>query len=139
MDQIVKKKFEKVMLIDDNNIELQIGSHLLNKFGFGNKVSAFLGAEKALEFLKENQENIDILPEIIFLDIYMPVMTGFEFLEEYDKLSDTVKGYCKIFMLSSSNDLGDIEKATTNKNVTGFKEKPISKIFLENVASDLGC
>jgi CheY-like chemotaxis protein len=139
MDQIVKKKFEKVMLIDDNSIELQIGSHLLNKFGFGNKVSAFLGAEKALEFLKENQETIENLPEVIFLDIYMPVMTGFEFLEEYDKLSDTVKGYCKIFMLSSSNDLGDIEKATTNKNVSGFKEKPISKIFLENVASELGC
>ncbi|PKQ46293.1 response regulator [Confluentibacter flavum] len=125
-------RFENVMIIDDNHIDLYIASRLITKNHFGKKVLQYSSAIEAFNYLQENQEHIHLLPEIIFLDIYMPVMTGFEFMEAYDTLPSSFKSKCKVFLLSSSIDERDVARAKNDKNIVSMKEKPITKEFLND-------
>jgi CheY-like chemotaxis protein len=70
--------------------------------------------------------NAFALPEIIFLDINMPVVNGFEFLDKFEKLNNTVKEHCAIIMLSSSVHIDDIKRAEADKHVRFFLSKPLT-------------
>jgi CheY-like chemotaxis protein len=129
-------KFETVMIIDDNTIDLYITSRMITKKKFGKKVLKYSSAQEALKYLQHNQDNISALPQIIFVDIYMPVMSGFEFLDEYDKLSPTLKINCRAYIVSSTIDDDDIARAQRNTNVVCFQVKPITKEFLELINPD---
>jgi CheY-like chemotaxis protein len=129
----LQPKFKTVMIIDDNIMELYIFSRIITKNNFGKKVLQYTAAQEALKYLQDNQDNIPELPEIIFVDIYMPLMSGFEFLVEYDKLSQTVKNHCKAYIISTTIDDGDIVKARTDTNVVSFQNKPITKEFLDRI------
>ena len=129
-------KFEKVMIIDDNNIDLYITKRLIIKTNFGKKVLEFVDANEALNYLEDNQDNISQMPQIIFIDIYVPEMSGFEFMESYDKLPATLKKYCKVYIISSTIDEHDIERSRLDKNLTAFQVKPVSKEFLESIPLD---
>jgi CheY-like chemotaxis protein len=132
----IQPKFEKVMIIDDNNIDLYITKRLIIKNNFGKEVLEYNAAAEALKYLQDNQDNIPILPLIIFIDIYMPEMSGFEFLEAYDKLPITLKKYCKVFIISSTIDENDIERSRLDKNLTAFQVKPITKEFLDSIPAN---
>lgn len=129
----IQPKFENVMIIDDNNIDLYITKRLIIKTNFGKKVLEYADAAEALKYLQQNQDTISLLPQIIFIDIYMPGMSGFEFMECYDLLSDTLKMYCKVYIISSTIDQYDIERSRQDKNLTAFQVKPISKEFLDSI------
>ena len=135
MSQELQPKFKKVMIIDDNSIDLYVTSRMITKNIFGKEVIECISAEEALQYLKANENNISALPEIILVDIYMPLMSGFEFMEEYDKLSPTLKNHCRAFILSSSIDELDMTRAENDKNVVSFQVKPITKQFLESINS----
>ncbi|WP_394773042.1 response regulator [Flavobacterium sp.] len=126
-------KFDKVMIIDDNIIDIYITSRMITKNNFGKSVLQYTAAQEALKYLEDNQHDISELPQIIFVDIYMPLMSGFEFLEEFDKLSDSLKNYCKVYIISSTIDSEDIARSNNNTNVVSFHVKPISKEFLERI------
>ena len=130
-------KFETVMIIDDNTIDLYISSRLIIKNNFGKKVMEYSDAREALQYLQDNQDNIAALPQVIFVDIYMPLMSGFEFLEAYDKLLNSLKNYCKTFIISSTIDDNDILRARRDKNVISFQVKPINKEFLNRINEGL--
>jgi len=129
-------KFEKVMIIDDNNIDLYITKRLIIKNKFGKKVLEYAEASEALKYLQDNQDNIPMLPMVIFIDIYMPGMSGFEFMEAYDKLPATLKKYCKVYIISSTIDEYDIERSRLDKNLTAFQVKPITKQFLDSIPAN---
>lgn len=126
-------KFEIVMIIDDNMVDLYIISRMITKNNFGKKVLHYTEAEEAMKYLQENQDNITMLPQVIFVDIYMPLMSGFEFLEAYNRLSETLKDYCKAYIISSTIDNEDIARSNSNKNVVSFHVKPITKEFLDRI------
>jgi len=128
-----KSKFHRVMLIDDNTIDLYVTSRIMTKNYFAEKIDQYTSAIKALEFLKENQGNFTELPQIIFVDIYMPLMSGFEFMEKYDKLSSALKKQCKVYIISSSIDENDIKRANDDVNVVAFQVKTITKEFLDSM------
>lgn len=130
----LQPKFETVMIIDDNTIDLYISSRLIIKNNFGKKVLQYSDATEALKYLQDNQDNFSELPQVIFVDIYMPVMSGFEFMEEYDKLSPGLKEHCKAYIISSSIDDNDILRARRDKNVIFFQVKPINIEFLDCIA-----
>ena len=129
----LQPKFETVMIIDDNTIDLYISSRLIIKNNFGKKVLEYSDAKEALKYLQHNQDNISMLPQIIFVDIYMPLMSGFEFLDAYDKLPSGLKNHCKAYIISSTIDDDDILRARRDKNVISFQVKPINKEFLDRI------
>jgi len=85
---------------------------------------------EALKYLQENQENILELPKMIFMDIYMSEMSGFEFMKECDKLSTSLKNLCRVFIISSSIDEQDLSCANNDKNIVAIKENLLPKSSL---------
>ena len=136
IDQL-QSKFERVMIIDDNSTDLYISSRIIIKNNFGKKVLEYSSGKEALKYLRDHQEKIQLLPQIIFVDIYMPLMSGFDFLDEYNKLSSTVKKKCQVFIISSTIDDLDISRARKELNVAFFQVKPITKEFLNKIIPDL--
>jgi CheY-like chemotaxis protein len=135
MNSVIDAKFENVMVIDDTLIDLYITARVISKNSFGKNLLEYSSATEALQYLRDNQNDPTKLPSVIFVDIYMPIMSGFEFIAEYDKLPASLKDGCKVFIISSSSDERDISRAVTDKNVVGFIEKPITKQFLESIVS----
>lgn len=133
MTQELEPKFEKVMIIDDNAIDLYITKRMIIKNKFGKNVLEYFSAKKALEYLKDHQEQINMLPQIIFIDIYMPVMSGFEFMDAFGKLPQKVKHNCKVYISSSTIDENDIKRSNEDRNVTAFQVKPFTKEFLQKI------
>ena len=77
-----------------------------------------------------------MLPQVIFVDIYMPLMSGFEFLDAYEKLPLDLKNNCRTYIISSTIDDDDIVRARRDKNVISFQVKPINKEFLDRIIAD---
>lgn len=126
-------KFETVMIIDDNVIDLYITSRMITQNNFAKNVLLYTAAEEAMQYLQDNEDNTLLLPQVIFVDIYMPLMSGFEFLDAYDKLSPSLKKYAKAYIISSTIDNEDIARSINNKNVVSFHVKPITKEFLDRI------
>lgn len=127
--------FDKVMVVDDAEIDRFLAKKVLTKCAFAREVLPLESAMNALDYLSENQENKDALPDLIFLDINMPKMNGFDFLEEYTKLPETVKKKCIIVMLSSSLLSEDRELALNNPYVCQFLNKPLTADKLKEVSN----
>ena len=130
---MLKSKFKRVLLIDDNTIDIYLTSRIITKYNFGQEIDQYTSPIKALQYLKENQNDINELPQIIFVDIYMPIMSGFEFMEEYDKVSSVLKKHCKVYIVSSSIDDNDMKRANDDSNVVAFQVKIITKEFLSSI------
>ncbi len=131
----MKSKFKKVMLIDDNTIDLYITSRLITKYNFGEEIIQYTSAKKALDFLQENQNDFTELPQVIFVDIYMPRMSGFDFMAKYDEFPSDLKNHCQVYMMSSSIDENDIRRAENDINIIGFQEKTVTKEFLDSISN----
>ena len=112
------------MLIDDDEDSNFVNNWII-KQEFAEKVLVMESALKALEYLNNNACP-EKLPDVIFLDLRMPLMDGFDFLNEFAKLSDVVLKKCKIIVLSSSFDKRDYDRAVNNKYVFQYLIKPIN-------------
>jgi CheY-like chemotaxis protein len=124
-------RFKKVMLIDDNEIENFVNKKLIETTEFSAETECCLSAETALEKIRNSI--IDELPEIIFLDIKMPGMDGFGFLDEFAMLPTEVHQHVKIIMLSTSESFKDLNRANKNKFVYRFLNKPLFEQALEAI------
>jgi len=120
--------FKTCLLIDDNYIDNFVTRKILEGSNFAEKIIVVRSATDAIKALSDGS----IKPDVIFLDVRMPMMGGFEFLEEYDKI-DMDKTGIKIFMLSSSLDPLDMRKSTDNKYITQFIHKPLTQKALEEL------
>ena len=123
------KKYRTVMLIDDNEIDNLINQKMIEAASVTEHIYTHTGAKSAIEFLK-NMEKLEmadqVLPDLIFLDIDMPLMDGFQFLDEFEKLSNVAKKKCKIVMLTSSINPQDFNRSKKYENVRLYLNKPLS-------------
>ncbi|QSE99288.1 response regulator [Fulvivirga lutea] len=121
------------MLVDDNDTDNFISKRIIEITKFANRVEVKNSGKSALDYLRENQDKIEDLPNLIFLDINMPIVDGFVFLYEFEKFNDTIKDKCKVIILSSSDNKRDIDKIVNNNHVIKFITKPLTETALEEV------
>jgi len=125
------------MLIDDNEIDNLINQKMIEAADIAEHIYTHTGAKSAIEFLKNVSKlpNIseEVLPDVIFLDIDMPLMDGFQFLDEFEKLSEQTRNKCKIVMLTSSINPQDVNKSKKYSYVKEYINKPLSQESLEKL------
>ena len=127
----------RFIVIDDDPLNNTICRLTIKKALGEAEVKTFTDPVQGLEYIDQEYST----PEkkatytVLFLDINMPIMNGWEFLEKYEHLSPMVKESIKVYILSSSVDDRDIEKANANKNIVNYLAKPITKEKVIEVAS----
>ncbi len=123
----MKQKLNCILLIDDNPEDNRFHQIIIKQMDITNSIQFAENGLEALEYLKnENQ----IIPEIIFLDINMPKMNGWEFLEEYKHLTEKQKAKTVIVMLTTSLNPDDEKKAKLIQEITGFRTKSLTEEML---------
>lgn len=135
----MKEKLNCIMLIDDDDPTNFLSKMLIEEAECTKHLEVMDSGIKALEFLKQatNNENFHklILPDLVFLDINMPCMNGWEFLEEYQKLEKKKPGDTVIVMLTTSLNPDDEFKAASISAINGFEIKPLTPEIIERVIS----
>ena len=126
-------KFKSVMVIDDDEINNFLCERIIIQTDFAEQVVTSQSGLQALQQLTKLVENGSIFPSIIFLDINMPEMNGWQFLDEYKKLDDVIRKNSKIYMLSSSVYSNDIEKAQKHLLVVDYLTKPLTGDILKKI------
>ena len=122
---------ETTVLIDDSDIDLFIQRRFLEVYQFSKKLISYKSAEEALAWL--NAINGERPPDIIFLDLNMPNVDGFGFLEGFKTLPQKVRDNSRIVVLTSSNSQKDRDLAFSYKNVIQFVTKPLKQTDIDEL------
>ena len=134
----MKKKLNCVLLVDDNESDNFLHKRVIEKSGITDHIEIVLNGKEAIERLTAKVKlgkaaGTYRQPDLIFLDINMPVMDGWEFLEEYRKLEDAQKGKVILIMLTTSLNPADISKAKKTLGTGYFKYKPLTLELLNEI------
>jgi len=113
-----------LLVIDDDDINIFIISKIVEKTGYDVDICAKHNGQLAIDYIKDLLANHKDLPDLVLIDINMPILNGWEFIEAFEALD--LKADNDMYMLSSSVYENDIEKAKSYKSVKGFISKPLS-------------
>lgn len=114
----------KTYLIDDDDLALYLTEHLLRVEGFSNCICTFQSAQEALDNLVGKKQRV---PQVVFLDLNMPLMDGWQFLDALAPYQEALRGTCHIYILTSSLALLDLEKSKQYELVAGLIHKPLDR------------
>ena len=121
------KPIKYVFLVDDVKLFVFLTKKTIEATHFQGNIREFGDGREAIDYLKEISSEPELLPDIIFLDLSMPIMDGWEFLEEFLLLEPSIKKKITLYICSSSISPHDIERAKSINAVSDFIIKPISK------------
>lgn len=130
--------FNKVLCIDDDNTTLTICKLLIARTSFAGQTITALNGKEGLDYFSQHINDPDALPDIVFLDLNMPVMNGWDFLEEYTTQYAAKLPGMKIVVLSSTVNPADFQKAARFPVIRQFVSKPLSVESLELLKRSLG-
>jgi CheY-like chemotaxis protein len=125
-----------VLLVDDNDIDVVVNTKLLRLANLTEHISAFSDGESAIQYMVDNMNDLKGHLNVLLLDIQMPGADGFKVLTDYQNLPDDFKSSCKVFMLSSSIDRNDIERAEKIPDIIKVLEKPLDVYLLRRLIQD---
>ncbi len=128
----------KIFIIDDDSVIAFLAKKTIDSSNVSSKIRDFQEGSDALAFLKEFCDVAEELPDIILLDISMPIMDGWHFLEEYAKLMPKMSKKNNLYMFSSSISQIDIERAKSNPLVKDYIFKPLQKERFLAMVEELG-
>jgi len=123
----------EIILVDDDEIVRYLTKRVIESTNLVEVVKVFSNATDAIAFLKNNAGNLGNLPEIILLDINMPIIDGWGFIEEYIKLKPKLGQKMALFLLSSSICPADLKRAKNLSDVSDYIVKPMSADKLQRV------
>lgn len=127
------KKIESCCIIDDDPIFVYGTKRLMKEIDFCENIIVYNNGQDALDGLLEIYDSGEKLPPFIFLDLNMPIMNGWEFLDEFTKIPNNNLMKTVIYIISSSIDPRDLEKVKNYKAVNNYILKPITPKDLETV------
>ncbi|RKQ42693.1 response regulator receiver domain-containing protein [Roseivirga pacifica] len=128
------KKLDCILLVDDNDADNYYHQMIIEEVGCAEAILALENAFDALDYIKSVDESVEqATPNIIFLDINMPGMNGWEFLDEYEKLSKEQKANVMVIMLSTSQNPDDKIKAKAKYGILEFVNKPLTEETLKKL------
>ena len=131
----MEKKLNCILLIDDDYATNLYHKMVIEDANCTNKIIVKTSAIDALEYFKSPFDEDNPRPNLVFLDINMPKMTGWEFLEEYKKLSKEQQAENIIVMLSTSSHPDDLRRAEENPLIQEYRGKPLSEEILEELVN----
>ncbi|MCE3283313.1 MAG: response regulator [Chitinophagaceae bacterium] len=120
-------------LIDDDEIYLFSVKKVLQVHSLTSKVLEFHNGQSAIDYFINNRDAQNELPDVIFLDINMPVMNGWEFIEEFKKIRASMCKEITLYIVSSSIDKSDVDKAKSLSAVNDYLVKPITAAQLKSI------
>ena len=126
-------RFSNVLLVEDDPITIMVCDRIIKMSDFATNVVSCENGNTAIDHINKLVNEEKQFPEIIFLDINMPVMNGWDFLEEFEMIKDKISPMPRIFILSSTVDPEDYKRAKSFSAVDNFISKPLSKEFLEQI------
>ncbi|MEL7063995.1 MAG: response regulator [Bacteroidota bacterium] len=135
MGASIHAEIKCILLVDDNQADNYLHQMVIEKMGIAQDIRTVHTGEEALEYLQQHDKTRYPEPNLIFLDINMPGINGWEFLEEYKKLNFEFHEHVLVVMLSTSPNPEDREKAQQNRYITDFLNKPLTSSRLESILS----
>lgn len=117
---------KNVLLVDDDHIFNYLNQRIIQKMGFTDEIHSARNGQEAIELLNQYLTGTTALPDIIFLDLNMPVMDGFAFLEAFKRMNMPGKEKISIIIVTSSQDPKDIQRAK-DLGVDHYLSKPITE------------
>ena len=132
-----KPRYSTVMLVDDSEVDNFINQKMMEGCNFASTIHIHTSGKSALESLKNMERAkgnaVNFRPEIVFLDINMPMMDGFQFIEEFEKLGEKFSKEIKIIILTSSINQDDEAKSKKYSHVSGYLIKPLNQAALDSI------
>jgi CheY-like chemotaxis protein len=124
----------KVFIIDDDPIHQRIAQIMITRHNLFDEYFSYTEAQDALDFLQKNIDNTELLPGVILLDLNMPVVDGWDFLEAFEVLKLQLKSVISIYIVSSSVDENDLIRSKQYASVKGFISKPLTPDIIRSIS-----
>jgi CheY-like chemotaxis protein len=128
---------KNILLIDDDPVFVYLMRRIINSTSYTCEINEFTDGELAINYLNGIRDKNELLPDLIFLDLSMPVMDGWEFLKEYSQLRPAIKKDITLFIVSSSISPKEVERAKTFRAVSDFLIKPLGKAKVIEIIDNL--
>ncbi len=130
-------QFPHFIIIDDSPLDCFIGEKIIQNTGTYSSVKSYTQANEAFQIIKNSDCRPAEAVTIIVLDIQMPVMNGFQFVEAFEQLPESIRSNFAIFMFSSSINENDLNRLENHPSIRKFYSKPISKDIVAHIVASL--
>ncbi len=127
---------KNICIIDDDSLYKLLLVKAINKLNMEVQINCFENGQEGYDSIYKDSKEPKNLPDIIFLDINMPEMDGWEFMDEFIRIQDTLSKKITIYIVSSSIAFQDTEKANRYKEISGYIVKPFQSDCLKKILSE---